>query len=178
MTAPLEPLRDDLHAAIDVVHHEDALVTQVLADRIGKVEAFDDWYNKGARTLECTYVLLGLPTLAAAVRPHLKVAARVGRPSKLPPVDDYPDLVERVRAVGLLPAAAERPRPPAESDERHRLAVWMATYREAIVPYLSFLAGLKVRHPRPEGSGAAASPRSAAAWPARVLARWRRRGNG
>ncbi len=41
--------------------------------------------------------------------------------------------MERVRAVGLLPAAAERRELPAESDEKHRLAVWMAAYRQAIV---------------------------------------------
>ncbi len=118
-------------------------------------------------------LLLGLPTLAAAVRPHLKVAGRVGRPSKLPPVDDYPDLVERARAAGLLPAElGELRAAPAKADEKHRLAAWMAVYREAIVPYLSFLAGLEVRSPQ---SGAPAGRRSgAAAWPARALARWRR----
>ncbi len=90
-------------------------------------------------------LLLGLPTLAAAVRPHLKVAGRVGRPSISPPVDDYPDLVERARATGLLPAESERRGPSAESDERHRLAVWMAAYRQVIEPYLSFLASLPAR---------------------------------
>lgn len=180
MVAPLAPLRDDLEVAIDSVMHEQALVIQALSDRIGAVKAFDEWYGNGARTLECTCLLLGLPTLAAAVRPHLKVAGRVGRPSMSPPVDDYPDLVEQVRAAGLLPAEEpERRAAPAESAERYRLAVWMAAYRKAIVPYMSFLASLPARRLKPEGSetaGAVSDRRSAAAWPARVLARWRRRG--
>ncbi len=181
MTAPLEPLLEDLDATVLAIEHEEARTTQALAARIEAMEAFDDWYNRGARTLECTYVLLGLPTLAAAVRPYLTVAGRVGRPSKRPPVDDYPDLVERVREARLLPAepvAAERQGSPAESDETHRLAEWIAAYRQAIVPYLSFLAGLKAREEKIGGSDAAASPRSAAAWPARALARWRGRGKG
>ncbi len=180
MAAPMASLAADLQAAVDVVHHQNALVIQKLADRIQTVKEFDKWYGDAARTLECTYVLLGLPTLASAVRPHLKVAGRVGRPAKSPPLDDYPDLVERVRAKGLLPAAeSERPEAPVASDEQHRLAVWMAAYRQVIVPYLSFLASLPARRHGPEGSGAtvvATARRSVAAWPARVLARWRRRG--
>ncbi len=170
MAAPMAPLVKDLDAANDVVAHEHAAVNGALADRIKAMEAFDDWYGKGSRALEATYVLLGLPTLAAAVRPQLKVAGRVGRPSKLPPVDAYPDLVERVRAAGLLPAEAEQAA-PEKSDEQYRLAAWMATYREAIGPYLSFLASLSAR---PRGSKAAKA-RSVAAWPARVLTRWRKR---
>ncbi len=186
MAAPLTPLAEEVRATVDAVTHEDALVIQALEARIWAMKEFDTWYGDGARTLESTYLLLGLPTLAAAVRPHLKVAGRVGRSAKSPPVDDYPDLVERVLAAGLLPAVApELPRRgtnesmAAESDERNRLAVWMAAYRQAIVPYLSFLSSLPARRLRSEGSvaaDAAAGRRSAAAWPARVLARWRRRG--
>ncbi len=178
MTAPLKPLREDLEEAIDAVYHESAMISKALEDRIRTMKDFDEWYAKGSRTLECTYILLGLPTLATAVRPHLKVAGRVGRPSKTPPADDYPDLIERVRADGLLPTTAERPGPPVEADEASRLAVWIAAYREVIVPYLSFLTGVKAAKDQITSSGSATSPRSAAAWPARVLARWRGSGNG
>ncbi len=178
MTAPLKPLRDDLEEAIDAVYHESAIVAGALEDRIRTMADFDEWYAKGSRMLECTYILLGLPTLASAVRPYLKVSGRVGRPSNTRPADDYPDLIERVRADGLLPATAERPGPPVESDETSRLAVWIAAYREVIVPYLSFLTGLKAAENQSTSSGSAASPKSAAAWPARMLARWRGRGNG
>ena len=175
LAAPLVPLRDDLWAAIDVVYEEAARVNQTLEARIWTMQAFDDGYGRGARALESTLFLVGLPTLAAAVRPHLKGVGRVGRPSKSPPADLYPDLVERVRAAGLLPAAEPVRQAPAEADEGHRLAAWMAAYRQAIVPYLSFLASLRPREP---GSGAAAGRRSALAWPARTLARWRERGGG
>ena len=50
----------------------------------------------------------------------------------------------------------------------------IAVYRQVVAPYLSFLAGVS----RLEGSEVddfAAGRRSAAAWPAKVLARWRRR---
>ena len=140
------------------------------------MKAFDDWYAKGARTLEATYVLLGLPTLAAAVRPHLKVAGRVGRPSKLPPVDDYPDLVERVRAAGLLPAAEPSRESAAPSDEppspggmdrgligRRSCLIspsWRACRR--VVPSPTAPRRRPYRDPPPPG-------------PARVLARWRQR---
>ncbi|MCP3961197.1 MAG: hypothetical protein GY719_25400 [bacterium] len=179
MAAPLVPLRDDLWAAIDVVYDEAARVNGKLEARIWAMQAFDEWYGRSARWLESTFFLVGLPTLAAAVRPHLKGVGRVGRPPKSPPADLYPDLVERVRAAGLLSAAEpERRAAPAESDERHLLASWMAAYRQAIVPYLSFLASLRARD---SGSGAAAggaAGRSAVAWPARTLARWRGRGEG
>ena len=154
------------------------LEIQALEARIWALQAFDKQYGAGARVLERLFLVLGLPTLATAVRPHLKVAGRVGRPSKVPPADDYPDLVEQVRAAGLLPegtaetaAAAARPR------ERRRLAAWMAAYRQVVVPYLSFLARWSASRPGPEGSespGEAIGRRSAAAWPARALARRRR----
>ena len=176
MAAPMAPLIEELDATMKTIAREDAWVIQALADRITTMEAFDDGYAKGARTLESTYVLLGLPTLATVVRPHLKVAGRVGRPSKHPPVDDYPDLVDRVRAAGLLPAAEPVRELPTKPGERHRLAIWIAAYRQAVVPYLTFLAGLSDRRHEHEGSASATGPRSAAAWPARALARWRQRG--
>jgi hypothetical protein len=108
----------------------------------------------------------------------LKGVGRVGRPGK--PVDAYPDLVERVRAAGLLPAAAPaRQASSAEADERHRLAKWIAAYRQVIAPYLSFLASVSRLEPGgSESDDFAAGRRSAAAWPAKVLAKWRWRGLG
>ncbi len=179
LSEPLGPLVLELRSAIEVVEHEAAMVVQKLEPRIWAVKAFDEQYGKSARLLETMLLLVGLPTLATAVRPHLKVAGRVGRPKKSPPADNYPDLVERARSTGLLPEVAEERTAAEPVDERHRLAAWMAAYREAIVPYLSFLAGLRARRVEGGGSGtadAAAGRRSAAAWPARALARWRGRG--
>lgn len=154
MAAPLPPLVEELRATIDVVTHHEALVIQALEARIWAVQAFDKEYGDGARLLERTFFLVGLPTLATAVRPHLKVAGRVGRPSKTPPVDDFPDLVEQARATGLVPEeTAETAAAPAESQERHRLAAWLAAYRQAVVPYLSFLARWSASRSGPKEAG-------------------------
>ncbi len=122
MAAPLAPLRDDLEAAVVALDHESSLVTGALVDRIDAMEAFDDWYAKGSRTLETTYVLLGLPTLAAAVRPHLKGTAAGdgggpaagnggGRPPRRAPSG-------RSRHAGApLPAGGEPAGPGAESRD-------------------------------------------------------------
>ena len=60
--------------------------------------AFDERYGLGTETLASAYVFLGLPTLAAAVRPHFKTTGRTGRPRKTPEADEHPDLVAQVLA--------------------------------------------------------------------------------
>lgn len=108
LAARLEPLRGKLAARLDEIDHLDAVRTAALARRDAAVERFDDRHLKGARLLETLFRLLGLPTLAAAVRPHLKVSGRVGRPSKHPMRDEHPDLVARFQAAYDLLRAEHR----------------------------------------------------------------------
>ncbi len=98
LTSPLESLRDQLAAALDAIDSAAAAVQTALDLRDAAIVEFDDHYLKGSRLLERLYAYLGLPSLAAAVRPHLKVTARVGRPSKKPAPDQHPDLVAQVFA--------------------------------------------------------------------------------
>ena len=60
---------------------------------------FDRAYQHSAEVIEAQLIHAGLPTLAAVVRPGV---GRRGRPLKTRPVDLYPDLVEQVRAEGLI----------------------------------------------------------------------------
>ena len=110
-TAPLAALAGELDLAIDAVEGERGPVNLALEARTFAIADFDSTYGKGARLLESVLIYLGLPTLAAMVRPHLKVAGRVGRPKMKREVDLYPDLVRRAIASRLLPedtvAAAE-----------------------------------------------------------------------
>ncbi len=76
----------------------EAAIQPALDLRDRAMAVYDDLYLKGVRLLESLYALLDMPTLAAAVRPHRKVTARTGRPSKQREVDKHPDLVERVLA--------------------------------------------------------------------------------
>ncbi len=98
MTAPLVPLRNELDAALTAVDGAGPAIQAALHLRDRAMAEYDDRYSKGARLLESLYTLLGMPSLAAAVRPHRKVTARVGRPSKQPEADEHPDLVARVLA--------------------------------------------------------------------------------
>ncbi len=98
MTSSLESLRDELDAALDAIDSAAAAVQMALDLRDAAIIEFDDRYLKGTRLLERFFRLLGMPSLAAAVRPHLKVTSRVGRPAKKPESDDHPDLVARVFA--------------------------------------------------------------------------------
>ncbi len=156
----LEILRDDLQAAIDAVTEATAKLSQPLQARLRAIKAFDREYQRGARLLERTFELVGLPSLAVAIRPHLKGTGRVGRPSKRPPLDRHPDLVTDLRAKGLLPE-------PAPITEENRAA---ARPRRRVV--------LRVASFRP--LAATARPRKARRRPnpesqARVTARLRRR---
>ena len=106
MTSPLVLLRDQLNMALRIREAAEVAVPPALDLRDRAIVEFDDRYLKGARLLERLYVLLGLPSLAAAVRPHRKITGRVGRPSKKPESDRHPDLVERVLArLSALPAS-------------------------------------------------------------------------
>ena len=105
LIAPLVPLRDAFDAALKAVDAAGPAVDAALPSRDGAMAEYDDRYAKGARLLERLYELLGMPSLAAAVRPHRRVAARVGRPSKRREIDEHPDLVARVLArLGTAPA--------------------------------------------------------------------------
>ncbi len=101
--------------------------------RIRAIKAFDLEYLRGARFLERTFELVGLPTLATAVRPHLKGTGRVGRPSKRAPEDKHPDLVREVLAAGLLPApipiASEQAKPERTARPRRRVVFGVASFR-------------------------------------------------
>ncbi len=63
------------------------------------IAEFDWHYLHTARLFERMLDYCGLPTLASTVRPGVK---RRGRPPKVQPVDDYPDLVERALGRGVL----------------------------------------------------------------------------
>ncbi|MEM7582843.1 MAG: hypothetical protein AAF560_05640 [Acidobacteriota bacterium] len=73
---------------------ESAMITQRKA-----MKRFDRAYVKGAQLLEAQLNLVGLPTLADAIRPGV---GRTGRPLKRPEVDVYPDLVEQVRSSRMV----------------------------------------------------------------------------
>lgn len=130
LAAPLVILHDDLETAIDAAVTAGIAVDAPLASRKQAIKAFDQELLRGCRVLERTFEVLGLPTLAAAVRPHLKGTGRVGRPSARPPVDQHPDLVAGLRATGLLPlvppgddwpdaaSAAGEAKEPAAGEER------------------------------------------------------------
>ncbi len=176
----MKPTRDETHTAIHAVYYAKAGVDAALEARENALEAFDKTYNRGSRLLECLLVYLGLPTLAAAVRPHLKVAGRVGRPSKKVPVDEYPDLVEQVRAAGLLPA---EPKTCDETDTGGLRKRWsrMRRYLRFRSTETTTLAD-SARADSSSKSSASSRPGSPTAvienvqrWPARALDWWRRR---
>lgn len=96
MKPRLESLRDELEAGLAALDRTAPSLDMALDMRNRAMAAYDDRYLKGTRLLERLYYLLGMPSLAAAVRPHLKVTARVGRPAKSPVPDEHPDLVARV----------------------------------------------------------------------------------
>ena len=98
MTPRLQSLRDELDAALDTIDGAAAAVDMALELRDRAIVEYDDRYLKGTRLLERFFRLLGMPSLAAAVRPHRKVTAHVGRPAKKPEPDEHPDLVARVFA--------------------------------------------------------------------------------
>ncbi len=126
----LETLRDDLQAAIDAVTEATAKLSQPLEARLRAIKAFDREYQRGARLLERSFELVGLPSLAVAVRPHLKGTGRVGRPSKRPPVDRHPDLVTDLRTRGLLPTPAPATEETRAADRpRRRVVLRVASFR-------------------------------------------------
>ena len=169
----LVPWRDETFAAIHAVYRAKAGVDAALEARDNALAAFDKTYNRGSRLLETLLAYLGLPTLAAAVRPHLKVVGRVGRPSKVPPVDAYPDLVERVRAAGLVPAPVVEEVGSAAADAQQRL-------RRLAVAGVTWLCGLAGFPTQPAaGDGSRRRPRSASrrttsGWPISARELWRR----
>ncbi len=169
----LVPMRADVDAAIRQVFGAKAGVDAALEARDLALEAFDQTVNQGSRLLESVLAYMGLPTLAAAVRPHLKGIGRVGRPSKLPPVDEYPDLVERVRAAGLLPAPTVEGTAAAVGDAQQRMRRLVV----AGVTWLRGLAGFPTQSADDDGSRRrprSASRRKTSRWPTSAGEWWRR----
>ncbi len=115
--APLVTLHDDLETAIDAAVTAGIAVDAPLVSRKLAIKAFDQELLRGCRVLECTFEVLGLPTLAAEVRPYLKGTGRVGRPSIRRPQDEHPDLVAGLRASGLLPFVPSENAWPEQAPE-------------------------------------------------------------
>ncbi len=97
--ARLEELYSELDEVIDDVGRGDRQVEVAMLDQRAAMAEFDRAYQHGAEAMEAQLIQVGLPTLAAAVRPGV---GRRGRPLKQRPVDLHPDLVEQVRADGLV----------------------------------------------------------------------------
>ena len=185
LAAGLIPLRDEALAAIHEVYRAKARIDAALEVRDRALAAFDKTYRRGSRLLECLLTYLGLPTLAAAVRPHLKVAGRVGRPSAVAPLDEHPDLVARIRAAGLLPAqAVAGTADAARTAERLRLKLVGGAWWRGLVGWVSGPDAV-ADPPQPSAAGRppAASGRestvsgresAAARWPTRAVGWWRR----
>ncbi len=70
-----------------------------MLDQRKAMQHFDRTATHGSQLLEAQLILIGLPTLGDAVRPQI---GRRGQPLKQRPVDLHPDLVEQVRAVGMI----------------------------------------------------------------------------
>ncbi len=109
------------------------------------------------RFLERLLELVDLPTLAAAVRPELEGTGRRGRPSKRPPRDLFPDLVDA--ALALDPGAGLTlqeirdlvPRRPVE----HRRLEDVPTDREVLAALGREAAAFRGEpHRPPEEAGA------------------------
>ncbi len=99
--ASLELLHADLGRSLGDVLRGWRQTTAAMLEQRAAMAEFDETSKHVAGTLEAQLIAVGLPTLAAAVRPGV---GRRGRPLKRPPVDRHPDLVEQVRARGLIEA--------------------------------------------------------------------------
>ncbi|MEM7355583.1 MAG: hypothetical protein AAF657_32515, partial [Acidobacteriota bacterium] len=93
LAALLAEQGEALQAAIRAVHRAVQGESAAREARLKVITAFDQEHQWSARTLESVLDYLGLPSLAATVRPGVK---RRGRPTKERPIDAYPDLVRRV----------------------------------------------------------------------------------
>ncbi len=95
----LEALDEELDRAVGEVGRGAREVEVAMLDQRAAMAEFDHAYKHGAGAIEAQLIQVGLPTLAAAVRPGV---GRRGRPLRKRPVDLHPDLVEQVRAGGLI----------------------------------------------------------------------------
>ena len=97
--ACLEPLHQALEQALADVLHGDREVEAAMLEQRAAMADFDRTYKHVAGAIEARLIEVGLPTLAAAVRPGV---GRRGRPLKRRPKDRHPDLVEQVREGGQV----------------------------------------------------------------------------
>lgn len=115
----LDALCRQLDLAMGDVARGRCEVDSAMLDQRQAMRDFDRFYKESARAMESQLIFVGLPSLAEAVRPGV---GRRGRPLKERPVDLYPDLVERVRAEGLidLDPALSKPLAAARGPEAAR----------------------------------------------------------
>ncbi len=97
--AYLEQLHGQLDHALRDAGQGARETEAAMLDQRAAMTEFDHTYQHVAGALEAKLIEVGLPTLAAAVRPGV---GRCGRPLKRRPVDRYPDLVEEVRLRDLI----------------------------------------------------------------------------
>ncbi len=89
----------ELNQALDRVGQGRYEVASAMLNQRQAMQRFDRTATRGAQLIEAQLNLIGLPTLGDSVRPQV---GRRGRPLKQRPVDRHPDLVEQVRAVGMI----------------------------------------------------------------------------
>ncbi len=136
----LEELHEELDQVIDEIGRGAREVEAAMLDQRAAMAEFDRAYKHGAGAMEAQLIQVGLPTLAAAVRPGV---GRRGRPLKQRPVDLYPDLVEQVRNEGLVELDVT-----VAGDVRNGMAGLIAGSKEAADG-----SGLNVASPEVAGHG-------------------------
>ena len=104
MARSLEDQRAALDEAVREAYRAARSVQVALRNQQRAIAAFDEIHGTGARYLETLLEMLGLPSLAAQVRPGV---SRRGRPRKNAPIDVYPDLIERALQLAGLSVRTE-----------------------------------------------------------------------
>ncbi|MEM7586282.1 MAG: hypothetical protein AAF560_23015 [Acidobacteriota bacterium] len=99
LAAELSGSLHELEQALNDVEYGRKETQSAMVQQRKAMKRFDHTYLHSARVLEARLNLVGLPTLADAIRPHV---GRAGRPRKHRPVDLHPDLVDQVLGTGLV----------------------------------------------------------------------------
>ena len=151
-----------LEASVTAIDLRESEEKHVISVREKRIAEFDELRGKVGRFLERLLELVEMPTLAAAVRPELAGTGRRGRPSRRPPRDLFPDLVDA--ALALDPGAGLTleeirdlvPRRPVE----YRRLEDVPTDGEVLEALVSEAAAFRgALHRAPEKAGAGAPER-------------------